>query len=342
VAYLCEEGYDCDKIVRPKLKYYNPSTPGWKAINDRRFKQLASSISDEDDKYSFYSLLIHSAVTSQNFTEFGWALTKAPQGVVDKLKHRLQEGLKRRAAETGDTNDRASFFIPDEEQNDEIVEELLPLHEAWSGVKLIPYVSYGLRVYRGNISLDMHIDRPDTHVISSILHVDHGEHDEPWPIVIEDFLGNTNEIFLESGDMLFYESSKCMHGRPTKYFGDYYTSLFTHYSPVENWDHVYEASYAHIPEEYGVPQKLDEGDDTVAALFPDGTIVVEPSCDNSYCGLKNSIKWHSPAPGYGKTLSANGKVTELEGIPSETAFSDPSHTYKRREIYIEAFDWDEF
>lgn len=56
VAYLCEEGYDCDKIVRPKLKYYNPSTPGWKAINDRRFKQLASSISDEDDKYSFYSV----------------------------------------------------------------------------------------------------------------------------------------------------------------------------------------------------------------------------------------------------------------------------------------------
>jgi len=79
----------------------------------------------------------------------------------------------------------------------------------------------------------MHIDKAATHVISSILHVDHSEDSDPWPLVIEDFQGNTVEVVLEAGDMLFYESSKCFHGRPTKFNGSWYTSLFTHYKPAD-------------------------------------------------------------------------------------------------------------
>ncbi len=45
----CEEGYDCNEILRPKLEYYRPSTPGWKAINQRRFKQVAS-VDDYQDR----------------------------------------------------------------------------------------------------------------------------------------------------------------------------------------------------------------------------------------------------------------------------------------------------
>ncbi len=258
---------------------------------------------------------------------------------MDKLKHRLHEGLKKRDAETGpvETKDKTTFFIPDFEQNEEIVDELLPLHEAWSGVKLHPYTSYGLRVYRGDISLEMHLDRPDTHVISSILHVDHGENDEPWPIVIEDFSGNTNEVFLESGDMLFYESSKCMHGRPTKYFGDYYSSLFTHYSPIEDWEGVYDEAWNYIPDGFNEQQELDDDED-IAAATTDGTSLVEPGCDHGYCGLKGSKKWYGPGPGYGKILSADGKVSELEGIPPEPAFDDPASMYKTREIHVEGMD----
>ena len=50
------------------------------------------------------------------------------------------------------------YFILHEEMNREILHELLPLHEAWSGGKLVLYNAYGLRVYRNNSNLLMHLD----------------------------------------------------------------------------------------------------------------------------------------------------------------------------------------
>ena len=82
----------------------------------------------------------------------------------------------------------------------------------------------------------MHVDISRSHVISCILHIDHDPESEPWPIAIEDFQGNTNEVVLESGDMLFYESSKCLHGRPRRFNGKWYSSVFIHYYPAENWN----------------------------------------------------------------------------------------------------------
>merc|ERR1719235_1805846 len=78
----------------------------------------------------------------------------------------------------------------------------------------------------------MHLDRVSTHVISSILHVGR-DVDEPWPIVIEGFDGITNEVDLHPGEMLFYESAKCVHGRPRPLKGKWYTSLFMHYRPID-------------------------------------------------------------------------------------------------------------
>ena len=111
------------------------------------------------------------------------------------------------------------------------------MHEAWSGVPLVGNNAYGLRVYRNGSHLNMHVDKSETHIISCILHVDHDDdpESEPWPLVIEDFQGNTNEVNLESGDMVFYESSKAFHGRPRKFKGKWYSSIFVHYYPV-GWD----------------------------------------------------------------------------------------------------------
>ena len=118
--------------------------------------------------------------------------------------------------------------------NRKILEELRPFHEEWSGVPLVPSIAYGLRVYRNGSSLTMHTDRIDTHVISSILHVDRDYGGaEPWPIVIEGVDGVTAEVDLKPGQMLFYESAKCTHGRPRTFKGNWYTSLFIHYRPVD-------------------------------------------------------------------------------------------------------------
>jgi len=320
---------------------YCPSTPGWKRMNERRFKQIAASDIEDDDRWEAYLFSLHSAM-SKNFTEYGWSLTKAPQSITDKLKKRLDAGLKKRNEQVGV---EGTFFIPDDEENAEILQELLPLHEAWSGVKLVPQNSYGLRVYRGNITLPMHMDETATHVISSILHVGHGEDDEPWALVIEDFHGNTNEVFLESGDMLFYESSKLLHGRPKMFNGDYYSSLFTHFSPDlaetdwyvnRNWVQWY------VPDNYEERQEKEAGDSFDDLIYDDSDHT-EPSCAHGWCGYRDSLKWHGPAPGYGKLLTGDGKVRDLNDIPSENSFRDMramgSGARREKDVVVEGMDY---
>ena len=53
--------------------------------------------------------------------------------------------------------------------------ELQGVHEEWAGLAkgdLMPSNAYGLRLYRPGNTLTMHTDHTETHVISSILHVD--------------------------------------------------------------------------------------------------------------------------------------------------------------------------
>lgn len=118
------------------------------------------------------------------------------------------------------------IMIPNDDENQQILEEMKPMFEWWSGLDLEGSIAYGIRAYRNDSNLLMHADKPNTHVISGIYHVGRSEDAEPWPIVIEDFQGNTNQVYLEPGDVLFYESSKCFHGRPQTFVGSYYASLF--------------------------------------------------------------------------------------------------------------------
>ena len=207
------------------------------------------------------------------------------------------------------------YFISNYRMNEEILKELLPLHEAWAGIPLIPSNAYGLRVYRNESSLNMHVDRRETHIISSILHVDH-DHEEGtrgWPIVIEDFQGNTNEVYLESGDMLLYESSKCFHGRPAKMKGTWYSSLFLHYYP-RDWDvnQVTDDIHYRIPPSWIYPSR--EGGTTIdqeEELVVVSTSFKEPYCKHEWCSMADTTKWYGPAPGYGKVLSAEGVASDL-------------------------------
>jgi len=167
------------------------------------------------------------------------------------------------------------------------------MHEEWAGVPLTGAIAYGLRAYRNSSNLLMHCDKPETHIISSILHVDHSPDSEPWPLVIEDFQGNTNEVVLESGDMLFYESSKCLHGRPRKFIGSWYSSLFIHYYPV-GWD----SKNAMIERHFAIPAHWYQESSPKAGvdkLEIDGTTMKESGCDDLWCALKESVKINGPA-----------------------------------------------
>merc|ERR1719453_2852122 len=170
-----------------------------------------------------------------NFTDTGFKVVQAPKDLHKKLYDRLHEHLKgdwqkNIVPEAGRPLEILGpldpLFYANSDLNDEAMTKLLPLHEEWSGVDLTPSMTYGVRIYRNESELLMHVDRTDTHIISSIFHIDHHYDDDnnPWPIEIEDYKGQTHTVALQPGQMLFYESAKCFHGRPKVFKGSYYAS----------------------------------------------------------------------------------------------------------------------
>merc|ERR1712194_206820 len=132
-----------------------------------------------------------------------------------------------------------------------------------------------------------------THIISMIYHIDHDEESEPWPLLIEDFEGNTHEVALEAGDVLFYESSKCLHGRPKPFNGTYYSSVFVHNRPLHDWmdtNHDLEAHYA-VPPDWGDTVPFKDG---IPELRIRGTSFKEPDCPHSWCSTQKTTKHFGP------------------------------------------------
>jgi hypothetical protein len=303
---------------------FNPDTQGWKSLNEELFQQLHYTAEESPgERYQAYMTAVHSALLSKNFTKYGWGITRAPKNIVELLKNRLHDGLSNHTRDVGHERedvcletDLRPYFIGNESMNHKILHDLLPIHEAWSGVELVPHSAYGLRVYRNDSNLLMHVDKQSTHVISGILHVDHGMNDEPWPLVIEDFHGNTNEVFLESGDLLFYESSKCRHGRPKKFNGTFYSSLFLHYYPKYDWNtenRLLDIHYRIPSSDIWLKSAERTANDTTStnemALI--SLCMKEPLCEHEWCRLKDSLKWYGPGPDYGKVLSGDGDITDL-------------------------------
>ena len=103
--------------------------------------------------------------------------------------------------------------------------------------------------------------------------------------------------------MLLYESSKCFHGRPRKFKGTWYTSVFVHYYPKYNWrsEEYYknEKLYA-IPPHWIYPPNKMKYEIPVELV---GTSFKEPSCPNNWCLTQYSHKWSGPGPQDGYWLT---------------------------------------
>jgi len=214
-----------------------------------------------------------------------------------------------------DSPDRPLMHPIDESLERRALLELRPIVEAWVNhdnrekrVHLMGNNAYGLRIYRNQSRLHMHIDKSATHVVSAILHVEHDKDSEPWPIVIEDYEGNLNEVVLEKGDVLLYESSKCFHGRPRRFVGEWYTSLFIHFYPAD-WRKMYDNSEVH----YRIPPNWNEvlpPQPGLEKLVMAETSAYEPECEDTWCALKDTIKWNVRGQ-FGKELSGEGVAREL-------------------------------
>jgi len=124
-----------------------------------------------------------------------------------------------------------SLYYEDKEFNKHLSKVLKPAHEQWSGMKLQESACYGFRAYQRGCYLHNHVDRTQTHIISSTICVDHSL-DSPWPLYMEDIDGKGFQVDMEPGEFIFYEGARLLHGRPYPLNGNYYVGMFVHYRPV--------------------------------------------------------------------------------------------------------------
>jgi len=109
-----------------------------------------------------------------------------------------------------------------------------PMLEDWCGHKLKNTAVYGIREYQEGATLDMHVDRYETHVLSMIINVEQ-EVNEEWPLYVYDHFYRLHKIILAPGEVVFYESAKIAHGRPEALKGKRYANIFAHTMPI-NWE----------------------------------------------------------------------------------------------------------
>ena len=189
------------------VEKFEPDTPGWKKLMTERLKQV-SEIQDRSDRFEGYAQTMSAALVQKNYTQFGFGLARAPEDLMEALRKGIHDGLAKGPTEEHHipaiTGTRP-WFIRRPDLTNRVLKELHAYPEAWAGMELTPVIAYGFRLYRNQSKLHVHVDKPDTHVISFILHIDSSEDADPWPILIEDLQGNTHEVVLTSGDILFYE-----------------------------------------------------------------------------------------------------------------------------------------
>jgi hypothetical protein len=258
--------------------------------------ETAAEIDDRGKRYEAFLQTVNSAYVVQNFTEHGFGLARCPDDLLQALQRGIREGLAtarhENSVEVIDAPEQP-LFVDRPDLTDRVLHELRHYTETWAGLPLTPYRAYGFRLYQNQSQLTMHVDKPQTHILSFILHIDSSADAEPWPIFIEDFQGQTHEVILTPGDMLFYESSKCFHGRPRRFNGSWYSSLFVHYYPTDGWqkiDHKLESNYG-VPPSWTDPCPAVK---TQTRLQMVGTSMKEPDCPDDWCRAANSVKWSGP------------------------------------------------
>ena len=151
-------------------------------------------------------------------------------------KHFVKELIHNNAVEAQMNSKLLDFNKAPLEIQNEFKNTMQDLLTKWIGYKTtLQYVSSdGIREYAQGSSLANHYEKKNTHVISAIIHLE-DKSDKPWELYIEDHNFKPHWITMEYGDVIFYESTTCLHGRPTPFEGKSYRNMYIHFKP-ERWD----------------------------------------------------------------------------------------------------------
>jgi len=186
---------------------WQPETEGFREFQRLRELEL-QRLPGADERWENY-MQYTSARMVPRFTETGFELIDTPPHLQAKLKAAVDNALanwdKVREESVIEVlyTPTPSKFVDIPALAREVHRDLQQAHEDWAGLKLKPTSIYGIRMNRNGSSLVMHYDKIFTHVISSIIHIDHEYFDdsEPWPIEIEDHTGQIHLVNLEPGQV---------------------------------------------------------------------------------------------------------------------------------------------
>ena len=206
-----------------------------------------------DVKRSYADNLVRMRNVHRHFTDVGFATAELPRSVWAAVRayHHNNQHVRvpeewNAWADTLSQNFWAapSFIIPiPPELKQSWQAGLRPHVDAWIGAEaeLQFNALYGMRVYTEGAELFSHVDRAPTHALSIVVNVAQDGMREPWPIELDCSNASTDAELplpdalpaptLSAGQMLFYESARCLHGRRRPLRGRTFTNLFVHYSP---------------------------------------------------------------------------------------------------------------
>ena len=183
-----------------------------------------------------------------NYSETGYALLQLPDETFAWLKSWYEANADKEIVESNagavGTQHEAPWHVrhitPQLKQR--LIDELRPILAEWSKFpadSLEMTSIYGIRRYTRGSRLRMHVDTVMSHVVSAIINVAQGGINTDWPLEIKSHDGKYHYVNMKPGDMLLYESAKCLHGRPQELDGDFYSNIFLHFKPTNegSWEY---------------------------------------------------------------------------------------------------------
>lgn len=217
----------------------------WAMGADQKLSNATLKVVEEEPKNQW---TFSSPEELPNFTDLGFTVMKVPdeawakvQSMYAKVKdHAENEDFPHKEDFIQGMNERTSEILNLElvhEERDELHEMLRPLHEEWASTNLEPTFIYGIRSYLRGTGLKCHVDKIESHHISSIIIVDknlkcgcqHRDEADDWALDIQAHNGEWHKVYAKPGYMILYESAKCMHGREDLFGGTYFRNMFVHY-----------------------------------------------------------------------------------------------------------------
>jgi len=183
------------------------------------------------------------------FTELGFSIQKCPAEtwniindsyniLKDKGVEEVFDG-KENIIKGGDTELLSFDALPSIRTL--IHKQLLSTHQEWiKNENIEPSFIYGIRSYKKGATLTPHVDRVETHHISSIIIVDkdlacgcsNKPESDDWPLDIQGHDGEWYKVYAQPGDMILYESAVCEHGRKEPFGGTYFRNFYVHYKII--------------------------------------------------------------------------------------------------------------